>query len=93
MARTTTARKVKRSVTLSVESVKFLNAKRKKRRGASVSSTLEEILQEARRAERRVVIEKSIEDYYNSLTPEEIEENRAWGEFATQQLLSREDIW
>jgi hypothetical protein len=96
MARTihrSNTRKIKKSVTLSPESVKFLVAARRKSRALSLSSVLEAIVRDARLEQERAAIEKSMEEYYDSLTPEEIAEDRAWGEFATQQLLSSKDIW
>jgi hypothetical protein len=54
------ARKIKKSVTLSPESVKFLVAARKERRALSLSSVLEDILRGARLERERAAIEKNI---------------------------------
>ena len=48
-----TDRKAKKSYTLSPESVAFLETLRKRRRAASISSVLEEILQAVRRQQER----------------------------------------
>lgn len=75
-------RKAKKSYTLSPESVAFLEALRKRRRAASTSSVLEEILQAIRRQQERASIEKSVSAYYSSLSPDEAAELAEWGEFA-----------
>lgn len=90
MARTThrsNSRKIKKSVTLSPESVKLLTALRKERRALSISSVLEGILQEIHSERQRTAIERNIGDYYDSLTPEEVQERKEWAEFATQEYL------
>jgi hypothetical protein len=78
--------KTKRSYTLSPESVAFLEGLRKRRRAASTSSVLEEIVQAARRRGARAAIEKSVSDYYSSLSAEEMREQSEWGEFAMSQF-------
>ena len=78
--------KAKKSYTLSTESVAFLETLRKRRRAASTSSVLEEILQAVRRRQERVNIEKSVTAYYSSLTDKEVAEQSEWGEFALRQF-------
>lgn len=80
-------RKAKKSYTLSPESVAFLEALRKHRRAASISSVLEEILQAARRQAERAKIERSIDAYYSSLSDEQAAEHAEWGDFATSEFL------
>ena len=80
-------RKIKKSVTLSAESVKLLAALRKEQRALSISSVLEGILQEIHSERQRAAIEKNIGDYYDSLTPEEVQEKNEWAEFATSEYL------
>lgn len=75
-------RKAKKSYTLSPESVTFLETLRKRRRAASISAVLEEILQSVRRQQERANIEKSISAYYSSLSAEEAAELAEWGDFA-----------
>ena len=77
-----TGRKAKKSYTLSPESVAFLETLRKRRRAASISSVLEEILQAVRRGQERASIEKSVSAYYSSLSDKEAEEQAAWSDFA-----------
>jgi hypothetical protein len=83
-------RKVKKSFTLSSESVAYLEEVRKKNGADSMSAILEEILQAARREEKRAAIDRAMKEYYDSLTDEEVEEERQWGEFAQREFASRE---
>lgn len=69
-----------------MESVDFLEAMRKKHRALSVSAALEDILQSVKRAQERVAMEKAVADYYTSLSDEEVEEQRAWGDLATREF-------
>jgi len=86
-----TARKAKRSYTLSPESVAFLDAMRKRRRAPSVSSVLEEILQVARREQGKAALERAVSDYYTSLSQTEADEQIKWGEFALHEFRDSED--
>jgi hypothetical protein len=83
-------RKAKKSYTLSPESIAFLEAIRKRRRAASTSSVLEGILQAVRRQEERAKVEKSIDDYYSSLSDKQAAEHSEWGDFATSEFLREE---
>lgn len=85
-----TNRKTKKSFTLSSETVLFLNAVRKKRKAASVSAILEEILQAARREYERSSVEKAVSDYYSSLSGTERKEQAEWAEFAFSQFPREE---
>jgi hypothetical protein len=77
-----TARKAKKSYTLSSESVAFLDMMRTKRRATSVSSVLEEILQAVRRRQEQARVEQSVSRYYSSLSSKETTELSEWAEFA-----------
>jgi hypothetical protein len=66
--------------------VAFLETVRKRRRAASISSVLEEILQSVRRRQERARIEKSVSDYYSSLSESEENELAQWGEFALREF-------
>lgn len=81
-----TASRTKKSFTLSPQSVSFLESLQKKRVGSSVSAILEEILQAARRDEKRASIDQAISSYYDSLTDEELREHAEWGEFGLRQM-------
>src|SRR5712692_8982768 len=93
MARTParrTHRKVKKSFTLSAESVKFLDALRKKHRAFSVSSVLEDLVQAAHEAQAKEALDRAVTQYYDSLSPEEVQEQADWGEFAMRQFSSED---
>ena len=83
-----TTRKAKKSFTLSSESVAFLEHLRKKHRARSVSSVLEDLVKEARRQEKMRVYETQVTEYYNSLTDEEREEERAWAAIGDRELAA-----
>jgi hypothetical protein len=92
MSRTNTKhdRKTKKSYTLSPESVAFLETLQKKRRAASVSSVLEEILVALRREQQRQTLERSVEGYYGFLSSTEAQEQAEWGAFALGEFLSQD---
>lgn len=79
-------RKEKKSYTLSVESVRFLEDLRKKHRARSTSSVLDNIVLALRRSQRKKALEHDVTQYYSSLSPAEVEEDAAWGEFALREL-------
>jgi hypothetical protein len=83
-------RKAKKSYTLSLETVAFLEGIRKKRQAGSVSAVLEDILQDLRREQERASVERSMSDYYSSLADSELEELAQWSEFALAQLPRKE---
>ena len=82
-------RKERRSFTLSRESVEYLELEQKRRRAPSASSVLDEILRERQQEYERQKLEASMVSYYDSLTDEEMAEDRAWGAFGESQI-SRE---
>jgi len=82
----TIARKAKKTFVLSRESVKFLEAEKEKRGGESTSSVLEEIIHECRKKQDIRKNDAAISAYYDSLSEEEREENRIWGQFAESQF-------
>jgi Arc/MetJ-type ribon-helix-helix transcriptional regulator len=84
-------RKAKKSFTLSVESVAFLEEMRQKGSAESISAVLEEILQAVRREEKRAATDRAMTEYYNSLTDEEVAEERQWGEFARRAFSIDEE--
>jgi hypothetical protein len=83
-------RKAKKSYTLSPESVAFLETLRKKRRAASVSAILEEILKGVRREQEWASVDRAVADYYGSLSGEEAAEQAEWGEFALREFPNGE---
>jgi hypothetical protein len=83
-------RKTKKSYTLSPESVAFLETLQKKRRAASVSSVLEEILAALRREQQREALERSVTEYYGAISDKEAHEQTEWGAFALREFLNQD---
>jgi hypothetical protein len=90
MPRSSAARKAKKTFSLSRDSVKYLESLRKEKRSSSVSSVLEDIIRQQQQAAEMERISASVTRYYDSLTAEEIAEDRAWGEFAATQFPSED---
>ena len=86
MPRMSAARKAKKTFSLSRQSVMYLEALRKEKRSKSVSSVLEEIIRQQQQTKELERISASVTRYYDSLSPEEIGEDRAWGDFAATQF-------
>lgn len=80
------SRKTKRTFSLSRDSVKYLEALRKKKGARSVSSVLEDVILEQKRASELERISASTTNYYDSLSAEDKAENLAWGEFASRNF-------
>jgi hypothetical protein len=70
--------------------VEFLEALQKKRHAPSVSSVLEELLQAARREQASAALDKSVVDYYSSLSKEESREHAGWGDFALREFPTKD---
>jgi hypothetical protein len=79
-------RKVKKSFSISLESEAFLKRMRKEHKAPSESETLDLLLRELMATHKQRAIESAIVDYYDSLSDEDVEEQRAWGVFAEAQL-------
>lgn len=79
-------RKAKRTFSLSREVVSFLESERRARRQKSLSAVLEEIVRRQQEEKEMERISAAFTRYYDSLTPAEIAEDRAWGEFAATQF-------
>lgn len=82
------ARKVKKSFSISLESEAFLKRVRRERKVASESETLDVLLRELMASQKQRAIESAYVDYYDSLSDEEVAEQRALGAFAEIQLSS-----
>lgn len=81
-------RKVKKSFSISPESVLFIRKMRKERKARSESETLDGLLNELIAIQQQRGIEAAYSSYYDSLSDEEIAEDRAWGTFAEMQLIN-----
>ena len=90
MPKPSAATKEKKTFSLSRQSVMYLEALRKERRSRSMSSVLEELIRQQQQAKELESISASVTHYYDSLSPEEKAENRAWGDFAATQFPSEE---
>ena len=83
-------RKARKTFSLSRESVSYLESLRKARKGKSVSAVLDDLIRQRREAEEMKRISASVTRYYDSLTAEEVSEDRAWGDFAATQFPSED---
>ena len=86
MPKSSSVRKEKRTFSLSRESLRYLDAVRKERKSASLSAVLDELIRQQQRIKERERISTSFTRYYDSLTDEEVADDRAWGEFALKQF-------
>src|SRR5271163_2508218 len=86
MAKASSEAKQRRTFTLSPESLSYLEQEARRRSIDSQSAVLDELLREKKREQQLAAIDKQITAYYDSLTDEQVEEQRTWGEFAEQQL-------
>lgn len=84
------ARKEKKTFSLSRQSLIFLEALRKERRSRSISSILEDLIRQQQQAKEVERISASFTQYYDSLTAEDIAEDRACGDFAATQFPSED---
>jgi len=75
-------RKTRKSYTLSPESVAFLEAVSRARHATSVSSVLDEMILNIRRAQERDALDRAVTKYYGALSDEDAKELTEWGEFA-----------
>jgi hypothetical protein len=82
--------KEKKTFSLSRQSVKYLESLRKENRSKSVSSVLEDLIRQQQQVKELERISASVTRYYDSLTAEEIAEDRGWGEFAATQFPSED---
>lgn len=80
------ARTAKKSYTLSLDSVTFLEDLREKQHARSASSVLDDIVQAYRRSQRRKALAEHVSRHYSSLSQAEVEDDAAWGEFAAGEL-------
>ena len=81
-------RKIKKSFSISPESDFFIRRMSKERRTKSESETLDVLLRELMAIRQQSAIEAAYSDYYDSLSDEEVAEERNWGAFAGTQLVN-----
>lgn len=78
--------KIKKSFSISVESDAFIRRMSKERKSNSDSETLDALLSELMATRRQKALEAAYTNYYDSLSDDEVAEERAWGAFAESQL-------
>lgn len=88
MASPATSRKIKRSFTLSRDSVEFLHETRVRRRAQSDSEALDLLLQDARCQARLSQLDAEYKDYYDNATDEELQGRHEWAEMAGPSFLT-----
>lgn len=81
-------RKLKRSLTLSVDVVAFLDATRKRRGTGSDSEAVELLLREAMHEAKRQDLELACKNYYDEAAEGELAEQRDWAEQAGPAIWS-----
>jgi hypothetical protein len=84
-------RKLRRTFTLSPESLAYLEQEARRQQTDSQSSVLDELLQEKTRERRLAALEANVSAYYDGLSDAEVEEDKVWGEFAGSHLALQED--
>jgi len=78
--------KLKRTFSLSSESLTFLEEVRRQKKAPSTSSVLDELIREQKRLSRRQAMGREITAYYDSINEEELNENAAWGQLGETQF-------
>jgi hypothetical protein len=91
MVKTNLSIKQRRTFTLSPESLAYLEQQARERKLGSQSAFLDQLLREKTAEQRRAALEANVTAYYDSLSDEEVEEQRAWGAFAEQTLVLDEE--
>ena len=82
-----TARKMKRSFTLSHESLAYVGETRRKRGAGSDSEALDLLLREAILEAKRQEIDAAYKDYYDTASEEELAEQREWAEMVGPNMF------
>ena len=80
-----TPNRLRRSFTLSPESVAYLEAQKRERQADSISAVLDDILQERQKDGERQQLRTAISAYYDGMTGEETAENQRWARISESQ--------
>lgn len=83
-------RKIRKSYTLSPESIAYLEDVYTTHRAASVSSVLDELIRSARRAREQEALERAVTGYYAALSDTDATELARWGDFALGEFPREE---
>lgn len=81
--------KARKTFSLSKEILEFLEAVRKHQKADSLTAALEMILREEKQRRELKELNSTISQYYDSLSNEEVAEQRNWGEFTAKHLWRR----
>jgi len=84
---TSSQRKLKRTFSLSVQALAYIDGLAKEHRSAS--EALERVISEQKAVAEKARISAGIRNYYDSISDEQRAENLAWGELAGSHLLKR----
>lgn len=84
-------RKIKKSFSISPESDSFIRRSCRERKVSSESETLDILLGELMTIRQQNAIEAAYTDYYDSLTDDEISEQKAWGAFSESQMEEEDE--
>jgi len=82
-----TTRKMKKSFTLTSESVAFLSETRQQRNAGSDSEALDLLLRELMLEAKLRQIDAAYKEYYDTASEEELAEQRQWAEMAGPNVL------
>jgi hypothetical protein len=82
-----TSRKMKRSFTLTPESVAFVAQTRQRRQAGSDSEALDLLLREMMLEAKRQQLDAACKAYYDSASEEELAEQRLWAEMVGPNIL------
>src|ERR1700685_1565067 len=91
MAARKSTRKIRRTFTLSPETDAYIKKQTRAHKLGSHSAFLDQLVLEKAQEQQLADIDAEVTAYYDSLTPEQIEEDRAWGEFAGSHLVLNEE--
>jgi hypothetical protein len=86
MLRSRASRKLKRTFSLSAESLDCLERLRKEQGLPSASAALDQLIKARKLEEENKRISASVTNYYDLIGEKELEENRKWGQFAETQF-------
>jgi len=81
-----TARKMKRSFTLTPEAVAFVGEARQKRGAGSDSEALDLLLRELMLETKRQEIDAACKEYYDTASDEDLAEQREWAKLAGSNI-------
>ena len=85
------SRKLRRTFTLSPQSLDYLEHETHRRGADSQSAVLDEVLREKNHEQQLKDYEAQVTAYYDNLTDEEREEQRGWAQLAEQTLVLTEE--